>query len=284
MDTSVAMRWLGVAGIELSVDGRTLVIDPFVSRPPARRLWAGRVASDGALVAEKVPYCDVVLVTHAHWDHIMDVPEVARRTGAAVYGSPNACALLQALGVAPAQLHRLAAGDRLRLGAFAVEVLPAVHRTALGRPIFTGPLRRELAPPLRLRDYRMDLDFSFAVGAAGYRLLAWSSERAAPAVAADILCVKPFATRPAFYAELLRAVRPRLVIPIHWDGFLRPLSKPLRPMLRPPCWSMRPLRRVDLAEFRQVIQGIAPGTAVFVPEIFRSYDLGDLLGAVASTD
>src|SRR5260370_40827586 len=97
----------------------------------------------------------------------------------------------------------------------------------------------------------MDLDFSFAVGAAGYRLLAWSSEHAAPAVAADILWVKPFATRPAFYAELLRAVRPRLVIPIHWDGFLRPLSKPLRPMLRPPGASMRPLPRVDLTEFRR---------------------------------
>src|SRR5260370_42523683 len=104
----------------------------------------------------------------------------------------------------------------------------------------------------------MDLDFSFAVGAAGYRLLAWSSEHAAPPVAADILCVKPFATRPAFYAELLRAGRPRLVIPIHWDGFLRPLSKPLPPMLRPPGWSRRPLRQRDLAHLRRPTQGIAP--------------------------
>src|SRR5258707_12404259 len=106
MDTTVGMRWLGVAGIELSVDGRTLLIDPFVSRPPARRLWAGRVASDGALVAEKVPRGAVVLVTHAHWDHIMDVPEVARRTGAPVYGSPNACRPRQAPRWAPRQLHR----------------------------------------------------------------------------------------------------------------------------------------------------------------------------------
>src|SRR5258706_2102773 len=113
MDTTVGMRWLGVAGIELSVDGRTLLIDPFVSRPPARRLWAGRVAPDGALVAEKVPQGDVVLVTHAHWDHIMDVPEVARRTGAAVYGSPNARALLQALPGPPAQVHPPPAGEAL---------------------------------------------------------------------------------------------------------------------------------------------------------------------------
>src|SRR5258706_6442208 len=135
MNTSVGMRWLGVAGIELSVGGRTLLIDPFVSRPPARRLWAGRVASDGALVAEKVPRGDVVLVTHAHWDHIMDVPEVARRTGAAVYGSPNAGALLQALRVPPAQLHRLAAGGRLRLGPLSGRGVPAPPPAAPRRPV-----------------------------------------------------------------------------------------------------------------------------------------------------
>src|SRR5258706_11770524 len=167
MDTTVGMRWLGVAGIELSVGGRTLLIDPFVSRPPARRLWAGRVGSDGALVAEKVPRGDVGLVTHAHWDHIMDVPEVARRTGAAVYGSPNACALLQALRVPPAQLHRLAAGDRLRLGTFSGEGFPAVHRAPPGPPIFPGPPRPQPAPPLRLRGHRMGLDFSFPLGAPG---------------------------------------------------------------------------------------------------------------------
>jgi len=283
MDESLGVRWLGVAGIALAAGERTLLIDPFVSRPPARRLWAGRVVAESALVAEKIPRADVILVTHAHWDHIMDVPEVARRAGAAVYGSPNACTLLLALGVPQRQLHPLAAGERLRLGAFAVEALPAVHTAVLGRPPFTGPVRRGLAPPLRLRDYRMDVNFSFVVSTAGYRLLNWSSARAEGAVAADVLFVKPFATRPDYYAELLRAVRPRLVIPIHWDDFLRPLSKPLRPMLRPPSWSRRPLRRVDLAELRRVIERLSPKTAVFVPEIFHTYDLAALLSTATAS-
>jgi len=40
------LRWLGVAGIELRVNEQILVIDPFVTRPPFRRMWWGRVRSD----------------------------------------------------------------------------------------------------------------------------------------------------------------------------------------------------------------------------------------------
>jgi L-ascorbate metabolism protein UlaG (beta-lactamase superfamily) len=268
----ILFRWLGVAGIELQVGERTLLIDPFVTRPPRRRMWSGRVQPDAALVAAHLPRADVVLVTHAHWDHLLDVPAVACRTGADVYGSPNCCRLLSALGVPHGGIHGIAAGNRLDLTPFAIEVLPAVHTTILRRSVLTGPLAPTLHPPLRLRDYRMDADFSFSVAAVGHTLLVWSSESVEGAVSADVLFVKPFGAR-AFYAKLLDAVRPRMLIPIHWDDFFRPLSKPLRPILRPPTQSRRPLRRVDLDGFRRLIGELAPGVEMFVPELFRAYDL-----------
>jgi L-ascorbate metabolism protein UlaG (beta-lactamase superfamily) len=282
MDASVSFRWLGVAGIELHLRGRVLLIDPFVSRPPFRRMWLGRVEPDHALIAETIPRCDVVLVTHAHWDHLMDVPEVAARSGAAVYGSPNTCALLRRLGLAPECVHTLADGDHVRLDEVGVEaeVVAAVHGKVLGRPIFTGPLSSDLRPPLRLRDYRMDVDFSFLLRTATCRLLDWSSERAEGAVPADVLFVRPFGTHK-YFERLLRLVQPRLVIPIHWDDLYRPLSKGLRPMIGPPQWSLPPLRRVDLAAFQRMIQQVAPHARAFVPERFRVYDLGDLVSGQA---
>ena len=81
------MRWLGVAGIELRATEQVLVIDPFVTRPPFRRMWFGRIRSDSALAAASVPQGDFVLVTHAHWDHVMDVPAIIKQTGATAYGS-----------------------------------------------------------------------------------------------------------------------------------------------------------------------------------------------------
>lgn len=273
MERRVRFRWLGVAGLEFEAGGETLLIDPFVSRPPLCRVLFGRAAPEVALVARHVPRAAAVLVTHPHWDHLMDVPAVIRRTGAAAYGSPNTCKLLRALGIAEERVRQVDVGDRLALGAFAVEVLPAEHLRICGRPVLVGAVPETLRAPLRLRDYRMDCDFSFLVTAGGLRLLDWSSATAEGAPRADVLFVKPFGAERAAYVELLRAVRPRVVVPIHWDDFFRPLSRPLRASFAPPAWGWRPLGRVDLGAFRRATERAVPGVRVFLPDIFRSYEL-----------
>jgi L-ascorbate metabolism protein UlaG (beta-lactamase superfamily) len=281
MDT-LQFRWLGVAGMELSTDEQVLVIDPFMTRPPWRRMWWGRVRSNSALVAATVPRDDFVLVTHAHWDHVMDVPDVLRQTGATAFGSPNACQLLAILGVPAERLHEIKAGDHLSLGTFRVEIFSAEHGLVLGRPWAIGPLAPHLRPPLRLRDYRMDACFSFLIEVGGLRFLDWSSERPHAAPPADVLFVKPHQER-AYYKALLRVVQPRVVIPIHWDVFMRPLSRPLRPMLIPPRLAWPPLARVDLAAFGQLVKQIAPEAQVIIPEVLRLYELSDILGGERAT-
>ena len=270
------MRWLGVAGIELRVNKQILVIDPFVTRPPIRRMWFGRIRSDSTLVTAKVPRGDFVLVTHAHWDHVMDVPVIIKQTRAEVYGSTNTCKLLTILGVPEEHLHEIKVGDQLTLGMFQVAILQAEHGLVLGRPFATGSLASNLHPPLRMRDYRMDTCFSFLIEVDGLRFLDWSSEKVHLAPLADVLFVKPL-QKPDYYEALLGVVQPRVVIPIHWDDFMRPLSRPLRPMLKPPRLAFQPLARVDLAAFSQLIKRIAPQTQVFFPEIFRLYELSEFL-------
>ena len=263
-------RWLGVAGAEYRYAGQSLLIDPFLSRVPAWRLLGGALRSDTALIAEKLPCADAVLVSHAHCDHLLDVPAVVRRTGARAFGSAQTCRLLAAQGIAA---RTIAAGDHLDLGAFAVDVLPARHLTIFGRVPYAGALPARLEPPLRARDYRMDVAFSFLIVAGGARVLDWRSADRGPAPAADVLLVMPH-ERPGYYAALLDAVRPRLVMPNHWDDFTRPLSKPLRPSLAPPAWAWPPLRRMDLARFRRSIEAVAPQAQVLVPEIFARYEIG----------
>ncbi len=270
------MRWLGVAGIELRATRQTLVIDPFVSRPPLKRMWWGRVRSDAELAAKTVPQADFVLVTHAHWDHVMDVPAVIDKTGAITYGSLNTCQLLSILGVTEEHLHEIKAGDQLTLGRFQVEVIPAEHGLALGRHFATGSLASNLQPPLRIRDYRMDDCFSFFIEVEGLRFLDWSSERVDAAPLADVLFVKPLREQ-AYYEALLKLVRPRVIFPIHWDNFMRPLSQPLRPMLKPPRLAFPPFERANLTAFGQMIQRIAPQIRVLLPEIFQLYELGEFL-------
>lgn len=267
--TAIRFRWLGAAGIELRVDDEVLVVDPYLSRIPFWRVARGRVRPNREPIAERIPRCDFVLVSHAHYDHLMDVPDVVRNTGATALGSANSCQLLAALGVPAAQIREVGVGDGLNLGSFWIEVLPAEHLTFLGWRPFSGPLPSDLRPPLRARDYRMDGCLGFLINVGGVRLLYCPG----PAVPAEVLAVKPLGGRLR-YESLLRDVRPKIVIPVHWDDFGRPLSRPMRSMLAPSGRLIPPLKRMDLAQFKRMVEQIDPETRVLIPEMFRTYDLG----------
>jgi L-ascorbate metabolism protein UlaG (beta-lactamase superfamily) len=273
-EISVRFRWLGVAGIELAVHDETLAIDPFFTRPPMRCLWFGRVSPDRELIAERIPHCDYLLVTHAHWDHVMDAPDLASNTGALVLGSANTCRLLRASGVASEQIRETVVGDQIMLGSFRVEVLAAEHMRSPG--FSPGPLPANLKPPLRLRDYRMDSCFSFLIEVDGLRLLDWSSVRTELAPSADVLFVRLY-TEHTYYEALLRAVQPRLVVPVHWDNLFRPLSKPVRPYFKPPRWSYPPFQRMDPRQFRETVRATNGELNVLIPEMFRPYELRSIL-------
>lgn len=281
MDTTgrpIVVRWLGVAGLELRLEDQVLAVDPFFTRPPLWRMWPGRVESDHEMVADKMERCSFVLVSHAHWDHAMDVPDVAINTGAVVLGSAHTCRLMAACAVPQQNIRRITAGDRLQLGSFRVEVLPARHMRTPG--FGPGRLPARLRPPLRLRDWRMDGCFSFRIEAGGLGLLDWRGVQPGPAPRADVLFVS-CAQERAYYESLLDAVRPRLVVPSHWDDFLRPLTRPIRPSFNPPRWAWPPLRRVSLDRFRRMIESIAPAPRVYVPGVFQPWTPADLLPPAA---
>ena len=95
-------------------------------------------------------------------------------------------------------------------------------------------------------------------------------------MAADVLFVHPGKGRD-YYRALLRLVKPKVTIPVHWDDFFRPLSEPLRPYWKPPALAFPPLQRIDLEEFKQTVLMAAPRGRVLQPEVHRSYDLGALI-------
>jgi L-ascorbate metabolism protein UlaG (beta-lactamase superfamily) len=263
MDTSVTFRWLGVASVIISAGGETLAIDPFFSRPHYGQFLLGRPTPDRRLAEELVPYCDYVLISHSHWDHIMDVPNVVRNTGATAFGSPNSCRLLELLGTPTDQIRLIKAGDQLTLGPFKVEILPAPHGFV---PLMApGPVASDLRLPLRVRDYRMDSCFGFYVQVGGYRLLL-QTNKTRPA---DLLFQVPARHGQTYYSKLLHRVQPAVVIPIHWDDLFRPLSKPLREHIWPTT--------MGLTQIKRLVEECAPGTLVIKPQVFHVYHLHELL-------
>ena len=140
MGKSISFRWLGVAGLEFSANNHVIVIDPYFTRFPLLKLFFGRVQPNRELIAEQIKHCEFVLITHAHFDHLMDVPDVVRNTGATALGSPNACRLLSVCGVPQDRIREIKAGDKLNLAGFGVEVFSAQHVKLPGYSLSNSPL------------------------------------------------------------------------------------------------------------------------------------------------
>ena len=81
------IKFLGHAAFALEHDGKTLLIDPFLSGNPKAAVTAEEVAADA------------ILLTHGHGDHIGDTVAIAKRTGATVVAIVELAAELKESGV-----------------------------------------------------------------------------------------------------------------------------------------------------------------------------------------
>jgi hypothetical protein len=259
---SFTFRWLGVAGLELRVGEQVLAIDPFFTRPSIGHMLQPLV-SDTHLAAEKLPHCHFILVTHAHYDHLLDVPTLLQHTGAVAYGSANTCQLLRLLGAPSSHVHEVHAGNRLVLGDISVQVIPGHHsHIPLGR-LLNGRLPAHLQLPLHVWDYRMDVCLGYCITVGHTRLLVCADE---PQPAEVLFAVAQESVQ--YYQELFRGTQPRLFVPIHWDNFTRPLNKPLTRLTRP--------GRITLAQLASLAQHTLPDVKVIIPELFKEYPLPEM--------
>lgn len=67
------ITFLGHATLQIEVEGKTIIVDPFIS--------GNELAKNIDVNSLKADY---ILITHAHQDHILDVETIAKNTGAKV--------------------------------------------------------------------------------------------------------------------------------------------------------------------------------------------------------
>ena len=88
----IEVLWLGHATFRItSVTGKVIVIDPFLKKNPRTPLKYKDLAALGNV--------DVILATHGHPDHVGDLVELARSTGALVVANYELANNLVALGL-----------------------------------------------------------------------------------------------------------------------------------------------------------------------------------------
>ena len=160
LPAGLEVEWLGVSGYRLTYEGRTLFVDPYLSRVPFRDLLLRRPALPDPAALERfagAPGETVgVLVGHTHFDHAVDAPAIARRFGCKAYGSDSLVNLMALHGLA----ERTVVVEPYRtyeLGPFEVSLHAQRPLEAAARP--RRPLRRrtELRAPRRALPGRLPL-------------------------------------------------------------------------------------------------------------------------------
>ena len=119
----MTIRWLGTTNFEIAYRGQVVLFDAYYDRGP-------RMRPIGVLPAD-IHRADLILLGHAHFDHISDIQPISANTGAPVMGAQTATDTALALGVAASQLITVTGtgGERFDFPGFSVEPILAQHST-----------------------------------------------------------------------------------------------------------------------------------------------------------
>ena len=237
----VSVTWYGVTTL-LFDDGQTkLLIDGFFSRPLFEGLEsiAEPDTAQIAGIVETAGLRGLAMITavHSHFDHAMDVGEVALATGATVFGSESTANVARGAGVDESRIVVVEDRRTERYGDFAVTLIRSAHLPMEnGGPPIPGTIDTALVPPAPIGAWKEGGSYSILVEhPAGTAVVQGSAGYVAgglDGVAADVVYLgiggvsipgKDHAR--TYFEEIVRATGAVCARPVHWDDFNRPFGE-----------------------------------------------------------
>lgn len=252
------LTYLGVAGWQLEAAGKTILTDPYFSRPadPDQPL----VPDVAAIAAHAPAHADLIVVGHSHYDHVLDVAEVARRTGAEVIGSLSTIRVALASGIPENQLTGIAGGEDLVRSGFTVRVIRSLH-SMIGAADTLGEIGEAPRLPMPQSGYKAGGTFAYLIRIAGHEVLVLSTanfiEAELAGVHPDIAIIAPGLREQIrdYSCRLIHVLGdPPIVLATHFDDWKH------APADHPPS--------EDIQKFVAEIRRCSPRTRVIVPKHF----------------
>jgi L-ascorbate metabolism protein UlaG (beta-lactamase superfamily) len=118
------IQFLGISAYRITADdGRVVIIDPFLDDNPA-----------SVLRVSDLSRVDLLLVTHAAFDHLGDTEAIARMTGAPVLCGGEVREYLMAKGVPGAQIRAVVWGLEVHVAGFTIRSVESHHWSQLTMP------------------------------------------------------------------------------------------------------------------------------------------------------
>lgn len=289
--TRVQMRWLGVSGWEIVIDGRrSILFDPYLSRMPYRNakgaldprlpLRLDRAAVERVAARHLTGPPELILVSHGHFDHVADVPQLLARPAWEKHRVRAMCDetvrhLLSAMDTPRTRLDdviQVKGGEYLQFDGYTVEVFRSLHSQQPDHGYF-APGHKTVPPrrPTVLGDlvegdtlaYQLTVDGGPSIllmGASNF------AERELSGIRPDIaaIAMTSHSALHRYVERLLAAIgNPSLLIPTHHDDMTTPLTD--APSLLAAATPTTAAKELDAAS--------APASRVLSPQHLRAVDV-----------
>ncbi len=244
---TLSVMWFGAASVLIDDGTNALLFDPFVSRQentPLGILFQAKAKVAHERVARRVKHpgfqrVNAIFVGHSHYDHSVDVARFASLLDVPVFGSPSTKRVVSAGG--HLNVKAISNGEVLHeneIGTgFRVHVLQGKHGAA---SFFINPLATHVAPdfsvPAPISKYGLGEVHSFVIEHKHGTILHIGSAGVSPGsldpfVGKIDLVLLALVGRPpteTFLAQVVGKLRPKTLIPIHYDNLFRAADRPMR--------------------------------------------------------
>jgi L-ascorbate metabolism protein UlaG (beta-lactamase superfamily) len=236
LPAGLEVEWLGVSGYRMTCEGKTIFIDPYVSRVPFGDLLRRRPTLPDPAALERFVHAPGevagVLVGHTHFDHAVDAPAIARRHGCRAYGSDSLVRLMDLHGLAERAVE-VEPYRTYELGPFEVSFTPSLHsKLLLGLAVpYDGDLTCEHLDGLTPGAYRCGQVWGISIRVAGLTFYHQGSanliDDAIRADGVDVFLagVAGRSFTDDYWRRIVPRLDPKVVVPTHYDNFFRPLGR-----------------------------------------------------------
>ena len=272
LNGQVNLKYLGTAGWKINDDKVTVLIDPYISRvklgaghPDDTRktvLRSDYYESDSNLIDSLIDRVDFILVHHSHFDHLADVPYIAKKTGAKVIGTETTINILKAYDIPNEQLYPVKGGEDYQFENFSVRVIPSIH-SALNDKHYIDSREYKKPPkaPLKVSDFIEGGSLMFLARFDSHKILTMGSmnfvERELYGIKPDILLAGVNQSQLGLYNYNQRLInvtnKPKYIIPTHWDNFRLPYS-----------FSQESSIDLKLVPFKKDVEILSPNSEVLI--------------------
>lgn len=216
------LLWLGQASFRIkSPGGKVIVVDPWLTGGP-------KTPAPYKTDLSALGKIDLLLVTHAHVDHIGDAPALAKLNNTVLYGPADMMTPLNTLGILPPNLtHRFnKTGHVTPLPGIKVTAVAAEHSSLL---VWKNPAtdKNESHPAGEAVGYIIQLENGFKIWHMGDTGLFGDMKFIAEHYKPDLVLIPiggNFTMDPDDAAFAIRTwINPKYVVPMHYGS--NPLTK-----------------------------------------------------------